>query len=115
MNSVTVPARRWLIATLMLVMGTGLLLALIHTPIVRARLLTYVARTLDDSFHIHLEADRLDFNLLTLDFELEQVSLPECGPGGLEGPLDAGDLVGPEVVSLTMSPGCRGTAEADGW
>ena len=59
----------------MLVMGTGLLLALIHTPIVRARLLTYVARTLDDSLHIHLEADRFDFNLLTLDFELEQVSL----------------------------------------
>ena len=25
--------------------------------------------------------------------------VPECGPGGLEGPLDAGDLVGPE--------GCR--------
>ena len=24
--------------------------------------------------------------------------VPECGPGGLEGPLDAGDLVGPEVV-----------------
>ena len=34
--------------------------------------------------------------------------VPECGPGGLEGPLDAGDLVGPEVVSaMTMSPGCR--------
>ena len=23
--------------------------------------------------------------------------VPECGPGGLEGPLDAGDLVGPEA------------------
>ena len=34
--------------------------------------------------------------------------VPECGPGGLDGALDAGDLVGPEVVSaMTMSPGCR--------
>ena len=34
--------------------------------------------------------------------------VPEGGPGGLEGPLDAGDLVGPESVSaMTMSPGCR--------
>ena len=34
--------------------------------------------------------------------------VPEGGPGGLEGALDAGDLVGPEVLSArTRSPGCR--------
>ena len=34
--------------------------------------------------------------------------VPEGGPGGLDGALDAGDLVGPESVSaMTMSPGCR--------
>ena len=34
--------------------------------------------------------------------------VPEGGPGGLDGALDAGDLVGPEIVSaMTMSPGCR--------
>ena len=34
--------------------------------------------------------------------------VPEGGPGSLDGALDAGDFVGPEIVSaLTMSPGCR--------
>ena len=34
--------------------------------------------------------------------------VPECGPGGLEGPLDAGDLVGPEVVGDDDVAGVQG-------
>ena len=75
MISVTVFGRRWLVATLMLVFGTGLFLALIHTPVVRSWLLKYAVRTLDERLDIRLEADQLDFNLLTLDFELIQLSV----------------------------------------
>ena len=34
--------------------------------------------------------------------------VPECGPGGLEGPLDAGDLVGPEIVGNDDVAGLQG-------
>ena len=75
MHSVTVFGRRWFATALMVVVATGLLLALIHTPIVRSWMLSYAARTLDERFDIRLEATRIDFNLLTLDFELHQVSV----------------------------------------
>ena len=75
MNIVTSSNRRWMVVPLVLVIGTGLILALLHAPFGRRAVLGFATRLLDDRLGVQLQAERLDHNLLTLDFELTGLSL----------------------------------------
>lgn len=71
----TVTRRRWLVVALALVIGAGLLLAVLHTPPARRSVLAFASGTLDDRYGVQLQAESLDYNLLTLNFELTGLSL----------------------------------------
>ena len=71
----TVTRRPWLVVALALVVGVSLLLVLLHSPPGRRSVLAYASGILDDRSGIQLQAQRLDYNLLTLDFELTGMSL----------------------------------------
>ena len=75
----TVTRRRWLVVALALVIGAGLLLAVLHTPPARRSVLAFASGTLDDQYDVQLQAERLDYNLLTLNFELTGLSLATSG------------------------------------
>ena len=75
MNAVTSSIRRWMVVPLVLVIGAGLLLALLHAPFGRRAVMGFAAGLLGDRSGVQLQAERLDYNLLTLDFELTDLSL----------------------------------------
>ena len=70
-----VTRRRWLVAALALVIGTGVLLTFLHAPPGRRSMLAFASGFLDDRYGVEVQAERLDYNLLTLDFELTDLSL----------------------------------------
>ena len=71
----TVTRRRSLLVVLAIAVGAGLFLALLHTPFGRGSVLELASDLIDDRYHVQLQAERLDYNLLTLDFELTNLSL----------------------------------------
>ena len=70
-----VTRRRSLLVVLAIVVGGGLLLALLHTPFGRRSILEFASDLLDDRYDVQLRAERLDYNLLALDFELTDLLL----------------------------------------
>ena len=74
MNGVT-SSGRWLLVTLVLVIGGIVLMALLHTPVSRRAVMGFASNFLSDRYSIQMQAERLDYNLLTLDFELHGLSL----------------------------------------
>ena len=60
---------------LVLAIGVGLILALLHAPFGRRAVLGFATGLLGERSGVRLQAERLDYNLLTLDFQLTDLSL----------------------------------------
>ena len=105
MNSVIGSSRRWLFVALTVVIAIGLLLALLHAPFGRSSVLRYASSILAERYGVQLRAERLDYNLLTLDFELTDVSLataeetPFFGAGRVHVDLPWSAVTGPLALS----------------
>ena len=89
MEAVTGSRRRWLFGTLVLVVGGAVLLALLHAPFSRRSAMGLVSELLSDRYGIRMQAAQLDYNLLTLDFELTELALSDR----TEAPFLAADRV----------------------
>ena len=75
MKSVANSSRRWIFATLVPVIGCAAVLALIQAPFARRAVMELAVEYLDSSYGVRLDADSLDYNLLTLDFEFTELTL----------------------------------------
>jgi uncharacterized protein involved in outer membrane biogenesis len=106
MNSVIGSSRRWLFVALTVVIAIGLLLALLHAPFGRSSVLRYASSVLAERYGLQLRAERLDYNLLTLDFELADVSLataeetPFFSAGRVHVDLPWSAVTGPLALSI---------------
>ena len=67
--------KRWMFVPLALVIGAGLILALLHAPFGQRAVLRFATGLLSDRSGVQLQAERLDYNLLTLDFQLTDLSV----------------------------------------
>ena len=68
-------SRHWIVTALAVGAGCVLLFAIAHTPPARARVLAWLLAQLESRYAIEAAAERLDFNLATLDVELYGVEL----------------------------------------